>query len=95
MWNFAEVSLGAITSVYFCLGSPPTPPPSHPLSPFSSFLDLSLLSCLVATLPCGEREEEEDDDKKKLVAANLIFLVWALDNIYFITVITEYFCFLM
>lgn len=62
--------------------SPPkTPPPCHP-PPFSSFLDLSLLSCLAASLPCVEREEaeedegeEEDDDKKKLVATNLIFAI--------------------
>lgn len=70
------------------LRHPPTPPSS-----FSSFLDLSPLSCLAAALPCGEREEEEeeDNDKKALVAANLIFPILASDNIYFITRVIECF----
>lgn len=97
MWNFGGVSPGAATSVYFCLGSlSPQNSSTAPPPPFSSFLDLSPLSCLAAALPCGEREEEEyeeeeeeDDDKKKLVAANLIFPILASDNIYFITRVIE------
>lgn len=66
-----SISASAVSSPPKLLHQPPPPP-------FSSLLDLSPLSCLAASLPCGEREEEEEEDeeedidKKKLVEANLI-----------------------